>query len=572
MHNARLWAALWLLAAPAVGFAVPRTISVQAILTGATGQPVGNGTYQVTLTVYKSSTGGNPLWTETLAVTTQDGLFSTTLGLQAPIADSVVADTAAYLELTVENDPPMSPRIRLASAPYSLTSASVRGEGPVELEYEDVASGEVSTYSLSVTPEAGGTAGKNIRKNITVTLLTRSGATTESLDLDSGYMTTVHFQDGDDTLHQTEIVHLGGDPGLHAGQAVAIPAFMKNARKAKTAASAETRETLDTDSGFTSTVLLQSTSSTTEQSLSLAPPTAAAIAIPNLIEARKGSNSSASAESRLILDPDSGYAEVVTLEDADLSATMSHSMGHTREHVLLARQVGVPSGGTRTNLATLATNDDSASAQWRWAEAFVDTSDVEISVSGSEQSIVLSNTTTTAGKWPNIVLKRGLSSSEMRISHSGAGSSSVIYAAVTPALGGQLGINTATPSLAFQLNGSGCYTGSFGVCSDRRFKDHVSTLSDPLTRLRRLRGVNFMWRQEEFPDREFPSGQQIGLIAQEVEAVVPGVVTTGDDGYKSVDYAKLVPLLIEAVKAQQRQIDQLKARLDNSGRLTSAGN
>ena len=60
----------------------------------------------------------------------------------------------------------------------------------------------------------------------------------------------------------------------------------------------------------------------------------------------------------------------------------------------------------------------------------------------------------------------------------------------------------------------------------------------------------------------FAPGRQIGLIAQEVEKVVPEIVRTGEDGFKAVSYEKLVPMLIEAVKAQQVQIEALQAQLD----------
>jgi hypothetical protein len=56
----------------------------------------------------------------------------------------------------------------------------------------------------------------------------------------------------------------------------------------------------------------------------------------------------------------------------------------------------------------------------------------------------------------------------------------------------------------------------------------------------------------------FPAGRQIGVIAQEVEKVIPEIVNTADDGYKSVEYAKLVAVLIEAVKEQQLEIDELQ--------------
>lgn len=93
--------------------------------------------------------------------------------------------------------------------------------------------------------------------------------------------------------------------------------------------------------------------------------------------------------------------------------------------------------------------------------------------------------------------------------------------------------------------------------SDLRSKTDVQTLGDALRCLERLRGVSFRWkdaRQGEAPT--------IGLIAQEVEAVLPEAVTVGPDGLKGVNYAMLVAPLIEAVKQQQAQIAALAARLD----------
>ena len=64
-------------------------------------------------------------------------------------------------------------------------------------------------------------------------------------------------------------------------------------------------------------------------------------------------------------------------------------------------------------------------------------------------------------------------------------------------------------------------------------------------------------RVDEFPQKHFISGKQIGLIAQNVEKVIPEIVSEVD-GYKSIDYAKLVPLLIEGIKEQQKQFDEMK--------------
>ncbi len=60
----------------------------------------------------------------------------------------------------------------------------------------------------------------------------------------------------------------------------------------------------------------------------------------------------------------------------------------------------------------------------------------------------------------------------------------------------------------------------------------------------------------------FPEGKQIGVIAQDVEKIVPELVQTAADGIKSVDYVKMIPVLIEAMKEQQKMIDALKAEVE----------
>ena len=87
-----------------------------------------------------------------------------------------------------------------------------------------------------------------------------------------------------------------------------------------------------------------------------------------------------------------------------------------------------------------------------------------------------------------------------------------------------------------------------GCPSDARFKRNIETLPNALDAVGKLRGVRYEWNTEEFKDREFPAGKQVGLIAQEVREVVPQAVIEQSDGYLAVDYARLVPLLIEGMK------------------------
>ena len=92
--------------------------------------------------------------------------------------------------------------------------------------------------------------------------------------------------------------------------------------------------------------------------------------------------------------------------------------------------------------------------------------------------------------------------------------------------------------------------------SDARSKTDITTLASPLACITRLRGVHYRWK-----DGPAGAAPMIGLIAQEVEAVLPEAVTEGPDGLKGVNYAVLVAPLIEAVKQQQAQIEALAAQL-----------
>lgn len=119
------------------------------------------------------------------------------------------------------------------------------------------------------------------------------------------------------------------------------------------------------------------------------------------------------------------------------------------------------------------------------------------------------------------------------------------------------------PGFAGYFSGKLCYTGTLGCSSDKRFKENVRPIVTGLEKVSRLRGVNYMWKRNEFPDRNFAEGNQIGFIAQEVQEVVPEVVSKGPDGYMTVDYARLTAVLVEAVKELKSQNEALSKRIDS---------
>ena len=107
-----------------------------------------------------------------------------------------------------------------------------------------------------------------------------------------------------------------------------------------------------------------------------------------------------------------------------------------------------------------------------------------------------------------------------------------------------------------------------GVCSsDARLKKDVTPFGPALGAMIALRPVHYSWRADEFPDRRFGHGRASGLIAQEVEQVLPELVVTGDDGFKAVDYRQLPLLTIQALKELKAENDALTARVAALERL-----
>jgi hypothetical protein len=103
--------------------------------------------------------------------------------------------------------------------------------------------------------------------------------------------------------------------------------------------------------------------------------------------------------------------------------------------------------------------------------------------------------------------------------------------------------------------------------SDMRWKKSVTPIDNALSLIERLQGVRFEWRSEEYQDKHFEKGVQVGMIAQEVEQVLPEIVKADQDGSKAISYEKLTAVLVEALKEQNKKIKELEAKIDkNNGK------
>lgn len=102
--------------------------------------------------------------------------------------------------------------------------------------------------------------------------------------------------------------------------------------------------------------------------------------------------------------------------------------------------------------------------------------------------------------------------------------------------------------------------------SDQKFKENLQIIENPITLINQINGYYFDWKDSYLEkhrgeDGYFIRKNDVGVIAQEIEVILPQVVATRVDGTKAVRYEKIIPLLIESIKELSKEIDQLKKKL-----------
>lgn len=108
------------------------------------------------------------------------------------------------------------------------------------------------------------------------------------------------------------------------------------------------------------------------------------------------------------------------------------------------------------------------------------------------------------------------------------------------------------------INGSLTTTGDITAfySSDARLKEKIQIISDALDKVALLDGITFNWN-ESATDKNLDV-REAGVIAQQVQQVLPEVVTEREDGHLAVSYEKIIPLLIEAIKELKKEVDEIK--------------
>ena len=235
----------------------------------------------------------------------------------------------------------------------------------------------------------------------------------------------------------------------------------------------------------------------------------------------------------------------------------------------ISRQAGLTANNVRleTNLYRYVPGNDWTTTSillQRWTDA---TPQALIALDGNNVGIGTYTASTTLDVNGNITergtdfILNGRGGGQGNNSHSARALVDDGYAGLYVNFGNDFGKTTVDSDL--QVNGS------VHQSSDVRYKTNILTLNNALDDLLNLRGVSYDWDRAKWPAKNFSKGKQVGFIAQELERIFPELVDTDKDGYKSVNYIGVVPVLAEAVKTlnakvqeKQKQIDALNAKVD----------
>ncbi len=192
---------------------------------------------------------------------------------------------------------------------------------------------------------------------------------------------------------------------------------------------------------------------------------------------------------------------------------------------------GVTAGGN-----TLASNE---------TLAFTAGSNVTISESAGAVTIASTdtNTNTTYSAGSGI----GLSTTTFSVAVNASGGSNLTQDSNGISL-------TATPTFT-TVTATGDITSNTG--SDMALKENIINIPNPLEKISKIGGYMFDWKDHGYEDVH-GKGHDTGIIAQEIEAILPEIVNTRESGMKAVNYTKLIPLLIESIKELTKEVESLK--------------
>jgi hypothetical protein len=565
----------WLLTGfiSSLAYAVPMTANYQGSLENADGEPL-NATVSMTIALYDTAQEGNALWIETHPqVEVIDGLFSVILGTLVPFDENSLADER-YLGVTVESDPEMTPRQELTSAFFAMRAAVAESVKTAAVETETIADGAVTADKIAPQTITGDKIADLSGHSVTeLDDVTDAGSGQIITDAERQKLEGLTITDSVFQLNGNHAYYTDGNVGIGTEtpkatldivtpkDKTAFRVFDENGRNIRLyKSSSNNLWYFRTGDGI---VLSE------DGSNNLVIPENGNVGIGTInpttqLHIVKSGNVEVFAENT---DANGNYAQFSARSANGDIETVLFSEGSTGQG-----GVGTNSNHPfyiRTNTVQRMTFDLAGNVgigRINPQYGLDIGTGMEITTSGGKvakaQSLrVGAGHIITNHKNGALVLNAGPDGTGNGLAGiwfrkaKNRGDIATYVNLMKISSNGKVGIGTVNPQYKLDVNGT--IRGNNVSPSDQRLKQNIQPLENSLAKVEQLRGVSFEWK-----DKDKETGTQVGLIAQDVETVLPELVSTDNEGYKSLAYDKMTAVLIEAVKELKAQNDALKAQSD----------
>lgn len=538
--------------------------------------PVADGPKTLTFNLWGDSTGGSPLWTEVQDVVTSHGLFSAMLGRSNPLSLSLFSQGHLFFSVTIGGTE-LLPRTRLGSVPSAATAQRIQGDiftapGIINLESDpDSGKAEIS--------------GKGRNKKITLECkegdidifcrrLSANGDTTSGLSFEVDQSGARSSLGGGNNLNwmfgssqiqaSSTIIDSTGDTLVQIGSGAFGSVYKGKWRSADVAV----KHLFDAGADSTDAYFhLKKLSSVQSNPLYEQKGTSggnvlyerSAMSGENpLYEAQSTARENVLYEHTGMQGENPLFEASMTAQGISLYDSLAEATTIFRANSIFSKMksdVGPVRWMAPESMRLRNTSGANGSGGAIAADAMAAGAKVTVRGWDPEKKIVISNDDATNENYIEFLDSSG--TSRVKISDFGMSR-----------LAGHLAVGTDEDLATLTVGGDICATGTIGACSDERFKADIRPIEHALDIVTQMNGVTYSWNRDEFPEMNFSEREQVGLIAQEVQALVPEVVTASKTGYLAIDYSKLTPLLIEAVKeltsqnaAKETRIRTLEERL-----------
>lgn len=187
-----------------------------------------------------------------------------------------------------------------------------------------------------------------------------------------------------------------------------------------------------------------------------------------------------------------------------------------------------------------------------------DTDSVSASLTGGVLQIGHDN----VADYPSGLFEVSTSTCELTLAGEGAVGDRAVISMVARSDSAKVGIGTNAPAEALHVVGNIGLTGEVLVITDTKLKTNIRSIDNAVEIVRNMNGVRYNYKYNEYPEMKLSEKNQIGLLAQDVEKVLPELVHEDAEGIKYVAYTKLTAVLIEAVKELKTENEELKKRIE----------